>query len=268
MKSFKDFGDVFMFEDCEGKNILCLKRSPGAGLFSNLTVLLWGLIECRKSNLMVHALSSGVGLEFYKDRINDDPVSELFSSQDVDLLSMPIPEKPFPHSEYKNLDYEQLRPYIHGYFSPSPIVKNLIQSIVNDYLILPGAYSCVCYRGTDKVNELALQDPEKFSSICNFCAKKLGPRFGRLLLQTDDFDAFEKISSTLETPYFRITQMPMTKSKLAIHFNKFPERKQFALLLLAVNIIISKSSVLITHTGNMALWQFLYRGSFGNCFQL
>lgn len=253
--------------DSAGRNILMVDRQCGAGLFSNATTLLWDLIECRKSELDVHAISAGIGLEFYKNQIGDDPIAELFEPSTTSLLSLPIPEKPDHHCIYSELDFAQLRPYVKAFFSPSRAVKNLISEIVNEYLMAPGSYSCLCYRGTDKYTELRLESPQKFSLACNALMLQNNFNSSPLLIQTDDMSAYEQICASLNIEHFRITQMPMTREKMAIHLHNMRNRKEFSKLLLAVNLLISKSKILVTHTGNMALWQFLYRGNSVNTIQ-
>ena len=58
-------------------------------------------------------------------------------------------------TDYRNIDYEYITPYITKYFSPSPIISRNIEMLLEKYNIDPENTIGIHYRGTDKYKETA-----------------------------------------------------------------------------------------------------------------
>ena len=258
-----------LIETNQGIRILAVDRACGAGLFSNFTTLLWDLIECRNRGLLVNSLSAGSGVEFYKDAQGDDPIKLLLSpvNHGFSFLSLPIIAKPLHHSRYSELNFDELRPYIKTFFYPSSLVMDRVLSLICKYNITLSNTSCVCFRGNDKSIEVPRSDPSIFLlEILKTIEQNPG---NKILVQTDELPVREYLLRSIGSLAFSFTEMPVTHSTgLAIHLHSYANRLDFAVLLLAVNFLIARSRNIVTHTGNMALWQFLYRGGSQNTFQL
>ena len=258
-----------LIETDQGVRILAVDRACGAGLFSNFTTLLWDLIECRKHGLLVNSLSAGNGVEFYKDTLADDPINLLLNpiKPKFTFFDLPIISKPLHHSRYGELNFDELKPYIQTYFKPSSLVMKRALSLICKYNIILSNTSCVCFRGNDKSIEAPRIDPSIFLQEI---LKNIDQNpSNRVLVQTDELLAREFLLGGIGHLAFFFTEMPVTNSTgLAIHLHSYTNRLDFAVLLLAVNFLIAKSYYIVTHTGNMALWQFLYRGHSRNAYQL
>ncbi len=263
-------------ETSNGVRILSIFRQCNAGLFSELSVLLSDLIECRKRNLLVHEISAGIGLEMFKDTSLDDPIIHMFKKplRSEAFLSLPIIEMPyshldFIHGDYQKINFQGLRGYLEMFFRPSKLVKEYIYMLSNKYTLLPGEYNSICYRGTDKATEIPRKDPILYAQKYKDAIKNL-IKIPKVLIQTDEYKTRSLLSSMLKNyNSFYFDEMPVTKSSVAIHLHTLLNgRVDFAKKVLAVNFLISRANYLITHTGNMSLWQVLSRGNMINVYQL
>jgi hypothetical protein len=171
---------------------------------------------------------------------------------------------------YKKIDFKSISPYIKTYFSPSKYVKTKMNQFIEEYSIIPDKTIALCYRGTDKFVELAPINIERYIEI----TKKLiteNPDF-KVLIQTDSLSARKKCIEEFKEKAFFIRELTATDSLKAIQ-NILPEERDLSNFDLGSNIlasvnIMSRCKYVVTHTGNVGLWIFLYRGNPNNTIQL
>ncbi len=254
-----------LFKNKAGINILSINRTTKAGLFSELTVLLFDLIECRRRNLTVDRIEPGKGMELFKDNKLDNPVKILFEEKNAseDFNRLPIINFPNHHGDYHEIDFDNIKKYLKMFFTPSQVVKGTFYNLANKYHLIPQGYDCICYRGTDKHTEIPMIDPSIYLASYRDC---IDPNqfSSRVLIQTDELIVRDYLHAELKENSFWIKEIPVTNRPIAIHLHpELKNRINFSILLLAVNLIVSQSRLLITHTGNMAMWHVMQRGSMG-----
>ena len=257
-------------EDASNKNILSINRQCGAGLFSNFTTLLWDIIECRSKELRVDQLSAGIGMECYKDQEDDDPIAELLRKPALgrNFFDLPIIEKPDYHGNYSEINIVSILPYLDYFFKPSPRVLQRLNDLIIKHNLWIAEVDCICYRGTDKWTELPRIDPESFCENYYKACERFVLDARPILIQTDELKIRNHFLNVYRDIAFYLDEMPVVNGGLAVHLYKFENRLDFAILLFAVNLLISKTRLLVTHTGNMAFWQVLLRGNHKKLIQL
>ena len=256
-----------------GNMTLKINRACGAGLFSNFTTLLWDLARCRERGYVVHNLSAGIGAEFYKDRREDDPIQHILDlpkqTKEQNFFSLPLLEHIDHHGVYSELTYKNIMPYINMFFKPSELVRKRISEIMEEYSIDLSNTLCVCYRGTDKSIEVPRVDVSVFLSALKENFPDHLSLHHKVLIQTDELEIRDRLLMELGEYAFYFKFMPVAKrGDSAIHLHRFNNKLDFAVDLYAINLIISKLTGIVTHTGNMALWQFILRGTADKIIQI
>jgi hypothetical protein len=172
------------------------------------------------------------------------------------------------HGVYEDLHFKKLNTFIHNYFKPSFLVERRIQQFLDKYHICADKTIGVCYRGTDKGYEVPSISPSRYLSEVQKLLKEHGDL--RVLVQTDQKQVRDYLLSEIGPAAFYIEEMPVTCSSSAMHTVKEKTISNFELgiNLLAAVKILARCEYLVSHTGNVSLWIFLYRGSARNCCQL
>jgi hypothetical protein len=172
------------------------------------------------------------------------------------------------HGFYEDLHFKKLNAYIHNYFGPSSLVESRIEQFIEKYDIRPDKTIGVCYRGTDKIIEVPPISPIRYVLEVQALLKKNSDL--TVLVQTDQQQFRDYFLSEIGPRAFYIEEMPVTCSSSALHniTDKAVSNFQLGINLLAVVKILAQCKYVVTHTGNVSLWIFLYRGSTRNCCQL
>jgi len=171
---------------------------------------------------------------------------------------------------YEDLNFKQLNPYIQNYFEPSDRVKGKQEEFLRKYGIEYGNTIGLCYRATDKWWEIAQIQPEYFVQE----AKRLLARDEnlRVFVQTDQRQVRDYCLRELGKRAFFLTEMPVTTSTVGIHVLSESERGisnvELGVRILAAVNILAKCRYLITHTGSIGLWGYLFRGTARNACRL
>ena len=246
-----------------------LKLLHDAGFFSNCTVTLQNLtvlypvdghidVIWPTQKMWRNAGSNGQNL--FNDYFEPQDRSSAKEMQFVPRFNY--------HGFYEDLRFNKLSPYIYNYFNPSPLVESRIQQFFEKYQICPARTIGVCYRGTDKSFEVPSITPSRYLSEVQQLLHK-HPDF-RVLVQTDQKQVRDYLVNEIGPAAFYIEEMPVTSSVSAMHITSDKPMSNFELgiNLLSVVKILAQCEYLVTHTGNVSLWIFLYRGSSRNCRQL
>jgi hypothetical protein len=246
-----------------------LKLLHDAGFFSNCTVTLQNLTVLHPTDGHIEVIwptqkmwrnSNGSRKNLFNDYFKPKNRSQLIRMQFVPRFNY--------HGFYEDLHFEKLNPYIRNYFSPSFLVESQIQQFLDKYCICPDKTIGVCYRGTDKVMEVPAISPSRYLSEVKNLLKKHTDL--RVLVQTDQKQVRDYFLSEIGPAAFYLEEMPVTCSSSAMHFadEKTISNFELGINLLAAVKILAQCKYLISHTGNVSLWIFLYRGSARNCCQL
>ena len=231
-----------------------------AGFFSMCSTALFEL--CREKRMTTAIYAKESFSHFGKD-FGENPWDFYFRQPRQEISATYSDKNPFGrrlrhHSDYSTLPLKRVRGHISRYFSPADEVKRREANLLAKYDIDPSRTITVCYRGTDKGTELALEDPEVYLDASRALLKRR-PR-SRVLVQTDQAQVRDFLVSSLGERAFYIDEMPVTETETAIHQIITPEQQvSFGQTLLATVLVMASTKHLITHTGNMALWTVLYR---------
>ena len=241
------------------------------GFFANCWVTLWSLTRTYPSARYMKVNWTAQDLW----RNNDQAGKNLFDlyfhpNSDLDTHALANVPHIYPHGVYRDLEFDKLNPYISNYFAPSEIVRNKINDLVNKYKIDYDNTIGVWYRGTDKFTELTPVPPRYYVAEIQRLIRK-NPRL-RVLLQTDQEQIRDIFVREFGEQVFYLSELPVTKSLIGIHHISTEERGtsnfEFGTTLLAVINIVAKCRYVVTYTGCIGLWTYLYRGNAQNTCQL
>ena len=155
-------------------------------------------------------------------------------------------------SNYKNINFEDVKPFIDQYFTPSQKIKDIIKQIENTYKIDYNNICTVYYRSTDKFVETNIAPMSEFIDKTELIKNK-NPQI-IFLLQTDSLE---------------FKELFLNKFNNTIYIKEVDDSDKYihSLYLLASVIIMSKTKYIISGSGNVSFWVMLYRGNALNTMQ-
>jgi len=233
-----------------------------AGFFSMCSSTLFELSRMKES---VAEIRGDESFSLYGKELGGNPWLHFFSPPITSVSANYSKKNPFGrrlrhHSDYSTLPISRAKPYIQRYFQPSPEVVRRKEELIRAYGVEPNNTVTLWYRGTDKATEIALDPPERYLHE----ARKLLKRSSKLRvhIQTDQHQMQSFLQSELGDRGFVFEEIPVSRTAEGIHFTTpLDKQVQSGQDILATVLIASMSRHLITHTGNVALWTVLYRGS-------
>lgn len=195
----------------------------------------------------------------YKDNINDD-VSNIFFKEirnskinfNTNLIYFNTENGEEQFIDYSNINYQNIKPFIDKYFTPS---SNIERKILNFKKSLNIDFSNTCgirYRGTDKSLEMIQPSIAEILDKAILIKNKY-PSI-KFLLLSDEFYFIKSAKSVLGNCCLVIEDD---------HKSKLCEVSNFV----ATVYIMSKCKYLITTSGNAELWMRLFRGNNIGCLQ-
>src|SRR5271170_2968001 len=138
-----------------------LKVIHNAGFFSCCSIKLDKIISYFNSNKKTpDIVDSSELFSFYKQK-NDhrDITYEYFEKDNLDIINYDNKVdyiENYQYTNYKNLNYKDITPFINKYFTPSKDIKKIITDLEIKYNL---DYNNICvlfYRGNDKCTETKL----------------------------------------------------------------------------------------------------------------
>ena len=232
-----------------------------AGFFSCYTIRLLNILSYFNTNKKCPKIidSSNQFIDYkinkYKDytyeyiKLNDSLNIEYYN--DIKLTNEDSEEQ---FSNYKNLNFQIIKPFINKYFSPSDNILKIVYELENNYNLDYENLAVFYYRGTDKYIETNLCDYntfiEKATQIKN---NNINIKF---LIVSDEINLITLFKNKFsDTIVFNELLNNMERS--FIHSQ----------LILASVLIMSKSKYIICTSGNVSLWIILFRGNNSNIHQ-
>lgn len=249
-----------------GKSILY--SGTNSGFFSNCSKSLWCLIELANIGIFPRAISFSGGYQNFKDiDMSADIYPNLFATDNflADYIRTTLAchhrlRCPDHHGVYAIYPYQQLNLFIQAYFRPSERIKSLIAEITEKYGFDYSNTVAICYRGTDKGTEVRLADPEKYVIE----ALRLKTEGMKVLVQTDQEQVKRHLLESIDGA-FSLEEMPTTTGNTVLHSLDQDSlgmgKLAFGERVLVTAYIISKCRYIVNHSGNMASWICLLRGS-------
>lgn len=266
----------------EVNNVLIQPQNHGTGLFSCSSVALESLlIYFNTHKQLPDEFDRSASYMFYKNKPWDNLIPMLFKETDDEIpFTEPVEivneNVWFQWSDYKNVNFAGLKPFIDKYFAPSDAVMDRVIQLERDYQIDYENTVGILYRGNDKVKECSIGGYEGFSNKAvevvkeDFGFKYKEDRIPTILVSPDETEFYEYMKKVWDTCFISPTQwLHMPKDSNTAIFMHLPqnERPEHAINVLAMVVMLSKCKHLITHTGNMSFWCCLYRGNMDNVHQ-
>jgi hypothetical protein len=199
--------------------------------------------------------------EYFEDYNNE---IEINYQQNVDYVET------YQYNKYKNLDYNNIVPFVRKYFRPSQQINKIISDIekkynINDYLNI-----CVLfYRGNDKATETKTS---KYDDIV-IKAKRILSKHPTIqfLIQSDETEFIERMTKEFPTNsfYFKNEIRHINKQMTSVDLiNENDTNREFSKYYLAIMIIMSKCKYVICgSTGNCSIWITFFRENANNVVQ-
>jgi len=245
-----------------------LKVSQNAGFFSCCSVRLREIINFYNNTHILPIVDSYDLFELYKLNVKDD-ISGLFFKNSEEMDSFEInknitfnntgEENQF--SNYKNLNYDVLLPFIKKYFTLTPIIIKKENKLINKYDLDLSNTCAVFYRGNDKIIETTPPTHDDFiNKVREY--KNNNPDI-KLLLQTDEKELLDRFMVEFpETINFKeIPTINKTMSTVAKEDKNNSDKLKIVKYFLASINILSKCKNVISTSGNCEMWIALFRGS-------
>jgi hypothetical protein len=249
-----------------------------AGFFSCTSIRLYDIISYYNLNKKLpDTVDYSEQYNLYRDIENEDLSSFFFNIND-DIKIEIFENKLISNNKnidpqvlpYCSINFKNIKIFIDKYFNLSIYIKNIVDNIIHKYKFDSTNSIGVFYRGNDKITETSLGSYSTFYNKMVDEYNKDNNKF--IFLQTDDqcfvdycvenFKDKEKLIIFNEVK--RISNDPKV---LVCNTIDIGNRKNNISNYLAITYILSKSNILITHSGNGALWCLLFRGNSKNTHQ-
>jgi hypothetical protein len=255
------------FEVCPSKKTYYLTHN--AGLFSCASVALDAVIRTKPQKI-----NSVFGLAWYKkillvnnwnDFFQEADVSKILEFEQRKLSELDVTS--FWSQKYNSIEIKDFIPLIDKYFRPSYEIQNIKYALLNSYELNPSEIIGVHHRGTDKVTEWDLTPINKFGDEIEKLLSKEDKN--TILVQSDDNEARRYLSTRFSNERVVIIEEILPgEGAIGGHLIDSYDQQSQAFLYFAIILILSECNFLITHTGNGALWECLYRKNTDNVIQL
>jgi len=245
-----------------------------AGFFSNCTTALWALTDLKRLGHFPAKIRIESGWDSFRDDIDRVDLHPIYfnikKACSFSRMHFAL-ERINHHAEYREIFLSRYLEYTDCFFAPSKKIEQIINSFIKKYAINTKKTIAVCYRGTDKGKEVDIASPELYVSVVKKILKKRRYRDHRVFIQTDQEQVRDMFIEHFGDNCFFIDELPVTAASKVIHSfssEQLGMSKQFLgqAILAAVNIA-ARCNVVVNHTGNLALWIYIYRRTCKNMYQ-
>ena len=244
--------------------MLKVKHTRG-GFFSYCSVRLTEILQYTNTNKAIPIfVDSSAQFDLYRpEDVEGDVTYHFFTSND---MKIPYTEKirqcyDNQFKRYKELMFDQITPFISKYFSVTPEILEIANSLIRKYKLTPPNTIAVYYRGTDKGTETSL------GSFSDFKIKVQKVRTTeKVIVQTDSAEFLEAMVEGED--FLRIEENSVTHGEKGIHLQNTPTVNYEAIkYFLATVLIMARCKSIICSSGNCSLWLMYYRGHAKNVWQ-
>jgi len=243
--------------------MLKVKYTHG-GFFSYCSVRLTEILQYTNKNKAVPIfVDSSQQFDLYRpDDVEGDVTYHFFTSNDMIIPYAGKIRQCYDNQFkiYKELAFDQLSPFISKYFSVTPEILGIANTLIHKYKITPPNTIAVYYRGTDKGSEMAL------AAFIDYKIKIQSLRTNeRVLIQTDSAGFLDEMN---DTKFIRIEENSVSYGVKGIHLENTPTANYKAIkYFIATLLILARCKSLICSSGNCSLWLVYYRGHARNMWQ-
>jgi len=242
-----------------------------SGFFSCCSVRLLEIIRYFNKNKKIpQKVVSERCYKWYKVNTELDVTFNYFEHYDTiakqDFTDRDIQQGDLQFTNYSDLDYNQLAPFIKKYFSPSVEVQSMMDAMTAKYQMDFANLAVLFYRGNDKIRETTLCGYNEYiEKARGLLAANPDLRFW---IQSDETEFIELMLATFPANSFVMGDeiRHMKKQNSTVDANK--ERIDwFSKNYLAITIMMSRCKYVVCGSGNCSLWIMLYRGHARNILQ-
>jgi hypothetical protein len=236
-----------------------------AGLLSCSTVT---LSDITASGRKVTKIKSNFGMSLYKKWLlrnnwisyfQAPTTTQSAQSSSAEFGTYPSDIHDWWVKDYAALPFKAVQEQVDSFFRLSPEVVKLSDSFVEKYGINLEETIGVHYRGTDKQTEIKTPSLKEFiSQTRQFMQEMANPK---ILLLTDEPDVIVGFEAAFPKAVITITELAAPGGSLGAHILDSKEPEVQGQIFLAILSLVSKCKKVVTHTGNGALWEALFRGS-------
>jgi hypothetical protein len=233
-----------------------LKIDSGVGIFSCCTVRLESILEYYNLHHKIPKLvDSSDQFVFYKENDDENISRDLFAERnDVDIQWGKKPIKVTASSDeqqfsnYQEICYEDVTPFIQKYFSPSELITSTVAQLQRSSRIDYDNTCVIRFRGTDKEEETV---QPKFEEVLNKALEIQAKNpLIRFAVQTDDPEFRKFIYHSLGERCFEVE---------STSWEGWSGNKDYIDFYSCI-YLLSKCKYIITTSGNGELWMMLFRG--------
>jgi hypothetical protein len=235
-----------------------------AGLMSCATTT---LSDIYLANRTVVKIRSTFGMNLYKNRLLADNWEKFFQQTNETQLTNKDSQievrteriHDWWSSDYGTLPLHLVKDQVETYFMPSKQVQEQQELFLSKYLIRLYDAVGVHYRGTDKAIEIETPSPQEFIKQTKKSLEDI--KNPQILLLTDEPYAQEAFKTAFPGQVILIDELDAPGGTVGAHNLDSPDPEAEGQTFLAILFLISKCKKVVTHTGNGALWEVLFRGS-------
>jgi hypothetical protein len=246
-----------------------IRVTHNCGFFSCLSVKLHHILDYfNKEKKLPEIVDSSEQFIIYKplNSLSHDITYHLFKrveneESNINYANSILYDWDNQFKEYKNLNIDELSPFISNYFSPSDKILDVIDYLINKYSIEPEKICAVYYRGTDKFQETPIDDYEIY---INKMKEVTGLTY---LVQSDDQLFIDKVLDSFNNIII-IKENITSYKKIGVH-NEYNGNINYLMIhyFLATILIMAKCNYFICSSSNCSVWTVYYRGNSQNVIQ-
>ncbi len=248
-----------------------LKIEHEAGFFSCCSIRLQSIINYHNEHKRCPNIVDTKNMfTWYKNENNkdNDITFEYFKHYNADGMYKSIEYKSHNYyyeglqfSNYKNLNFDGILPFIKKYFSPSLDITYYVIEITKKYKINFNNTAVLFYRGNDKATETKLSSYEEYIIQAHKILKEK-PDI-RFIIQSDETEFIEKMLNEFPSSIWFKDETRSIKrdSTSTVDFRLNSNNNMFSKYFLAIIIIMSKCRYIVCGSGNCSIWMAFYRGN-------
>ena len=244
-----------------------IEITHNAGFFSCCSVRLHEIIGFfNKHNKLSTIVDTSQSYKMYK-KDNTDVTYDFFKNyneivEDIQYINRVDFNHSYQFSNYKNLDYKNICPFIKKYFTPSNLIIDIRNRLVEKYNINTKKFIGIYYRGTDKLLETKLGPYAEY--VDNL--KKIYKHDCQILIQSDSAPFLDYINDNCKNMnIITIQENKVSYTQKGIHYqNNSITNYEDIKYLIATFLIISECENIICSSGSGSIWIMLYRGNGDN----
>ena len=245
----------------ESNQILNIRS--GSGFFSNCSVFLYNIVQFYNSR---HFLPRSIQLEnrfmeMYRSPHVSSTRDVYFYTNESVVCTWRSPVvfdlwEQF-NTPYKNLDFSSLNPLVDRYFSVQSGILDLKRALLSKYNIDPSKCIGVYHRGTDKRMETTLCPiPEFLNKITTLSVSDTQ----KIVLLTDSQFVIDAAVQKFADKVVLFEENKTSYNNNGIHTeSSASQNHEMAKYLLAMVLILAECQILVTTSGNVALFISLFR---------